>query len=631
MQNVFEELNEEQILAVQHLFGPAYITAGPGSGKSRVIVRKIAYAIQNGVAPEQIILFTFTNRAAKEIKERVEDFVGEQARHMTIGTYHSVCVRLLRRYASYLGYEQHFTILDSEDSFNIIAELCKTKNHNLNARAIAHYISDQKRRLVPYQTALSQAVNSLECARAEIYRDYERRLKVQNSVDFDDLILLTIQLLQKHPEVQAKIHQRYQMILSDESHDSSTADLELIRLLLNDQQNLTMIFDVDQSIYSFRGADIYSVMAFKKQFENLQEFVLNRNYRSTQTIVDASSSLIQKNPILVDKHLYSKNEIGDKIIYFEEQTAAGEAERLVQFIRYMHGPKYNVDYHNIAILYRTNQQGFEIEKALLKYSLPYELTGRVSFYARKEIKDLISYLRFAFNPYDYEAFKRIINVPKRNIGTANLQKLYDYICGVDADILTALQSRPQILLTKKTNQNLDAFLEIIQTLRTAYLFAAPDTAFQYLIEAIDYQAYLSQDENFESRWSNVEQLIELASSFMNVEELLEQASLQNVETPEATSKIAVMTMHASKGLEWDCVFIAGCNEEYCPFAKAIEANNIDEERRLFYVAMTRAKQYLFLSRSRSTLQSGHYKYLKESRFIKEIASQYIFKMPPQTK
>lgn len=626
---VFEGLNPEQEAAARHIFGPCYITAGPGSGKSLVIVRKIANAIQNGVDPSSIILFTFTNKAAREIKERVKNYVGEKANQMTIGTYHSVCARLLRYYAAYIGYDKNFTILDAEDSLNIINDLCK--GTSLNGRAVASYISEQKRNMINYQCALQNAINSIDSARAEIYRNYEKRIKAQNSMDFDNLILMTVKLLSEHQDVQEVIHGFYRMIYADESHDSSRVDLELIRLLLNEQQNLTMIFDTDQAIYSFRGADIDNVMAFRSSFNNLQEFVLNQNYRSTQTIVNASTSLIKNNPKLIEKQLFSKNEPGDKIIYSEEQTSEAEANRIVNYINYMRSEKYNVGYDEMAILYRTNNQSFEIEKALLKHNIPYELVGRINFYSRKEIKDLISYLRFAFNPYDYEAFKRIINIPKRGIGPATLQKFFDYACEAQVDLLTALSNHPDKLFSKKAESSLQSFTEIIQVIRNAYLFSPPVDALNYLIDEIEYINYLANEENCETRIENINQLKELSQSFSSVEEMLEQSSLSSDEDKTSEKKVNVMTMHSAKGLEWDCVFVAGCNEELCPFIRAIGAGNVEEERRLFYVALTRAKKYLFLTRSRSMLQNGHFKFMKESRFIKEIDKDYLFKMPPTNK
>lgn len=627
---VFDGLNEEQKEAAKHVFGPCYITAGPGSGKSLVIVRKIANAIQNGVDPSSIILFTFTNKAAREIRERVKKYVGDKASQMTIGTYHSVCVRILRQYAYCIGYDKNFTILDGEDSLNIINELCK--GTSLNGRAVASYISEQKRNMIDYQCALQNAANSIDSVRAEIYRNYEKRIKAQNSLDFDNLILMTVKLLSKDQEARDKIHTRYKMILADESHDSSKVDLELIRLLLTEQQNLTMIFDTDQAIYGFRGADVENVMAFRKSLSGLEEFVLNRNYRSTQTIVNASTSLIKNNPKLVDKELFSKNDFGDKIIYSEEQTAEAEAKCIVNYINYMHSDKYNIDYDEIAILYRTNNQSFEIEKALLKHNIPYELVGRINFYSRKEIKDLISYLRFAFNPYDYEAFKRIVNIPKRGIGPATIQKFFDYACEAGVDLLTALLEHPDKLFSKKVDSSLKTFGDIISVLRNAYLFAPPVDALNYLIDEIDYATYLSGEENYEARIENINQLKELAQSFSSVEEMLEQSSLNSVEDAASENKkVQVMTMHSAKGLEWDCVFVAGCSEELCPFIRAIAAGNVEEERRLYYVALTRAKKYLFLTRSRSMLQNGHFKFMKESRFIKEIDQDYLFRMPPTTK
>lgn len=626
LNNVFEGLNPEQEAVVKHIFGPSYVIAGPGSGKTMTIVRKIAYAIQNGVDPKTILLFTFTNKAAREIRDRIQNFIGEKATRMTIGTYHSVCVRILRQYIHYLGYNNQFTILDAEDSLKILSELCK--GTSLNVGGIASYISEQKRKLIPYQVALRDAIG-FNAQRAEIYRNYELRLKAQNSLDFDNLIVLTVKLLTDYPEVRENLHKRYNYIVADEVQDSGFSDLNLIALLTNANQNLTLVGDPDQCIYGFRGSDITSVMSFRDNLYEPKTFLLNRNYRSSQNIVKASCSVIKQNDVLVEKSLFSKNEPGDKIIYSEAKTPEQEAIKIVSFIRHMRSEKYQVPYKEMAILYRTNSQSAEIEKALLKHNIPYELIGRTSFYQRKEIKDIVSYLKFAYNVYDFEALKRIINTPKRGVGAATLEKIYHASCESKTDLLQTLKEAKDLKIGKKTLERLNEFIVIIETLRNNFLCVNPSEALCYLLKEIQYEKHIEKDDDKESRLQNITQLVELSSNFSSIQDLLEQSSLQSEMEDEKNNgdKITVMTLHAAKGLEFDCVYIAGCNEELCPFIKAIQCDNIQEERRLFYVGMTRARKYLFLTRSVTAFHNGIFKRCRESRFIKEIDKEFLFKIP----
>lgn len=623
---VFDGLNDDQKEAASHLFGPCYIIAGPGSGKTLTLVRKIAYAIQNGANPKNMMVFTFTNKAAKEIKERVTQYVGESANVMTIGTYHSVCARLLRSYAEHLGYGANFSILDKEDSLTILKELCK--NTDMNPKAMLSYISNQKRQRIDYKTAVSNAIG-IDEKRAGIYRDYELRLKKQNSFDFDNLIFKMVELLLNHEDVRKKLHKKYEFVYCDETQDSSTCDLSFISLIINENQNVTLIMDDDQSIYQFRGADVASVAAFREMLDEPKTFVLKQNYRSSETIVNASRSLIGKNTSLFEKTIFSKNGAGDKIIYAEEKTLQKEALRIVSFIKLMRSEKYNIAPSEIAVLYRTNSFCNELEKALLKNNIVYQVIGNVAFYGRQEIKDIMAYLKFSINPYDYQAFKRIINLPKRNIGKSNLEKLKDFAEEHEVDYLTSCRSYEAFDKTPKAfAEGLKSFIDVIDKLSNDFAFSAPVDVLQYLFDTLKYADYIKQThkEDFEERLEHLDQLLEIASSYASIQEMLEESSLQSCDDESKKQCITLMTMHASKGLEYDCVIIGGCSEELIPFIKAIEEDNIEEERRLLYVGLTRARKYLFLTRSQTVKFGNHFKTLKESRFLKEINHECVFKM-----
>lgn len=628
MNKVFDELNDEQKEAAAHIFGPCYVIAGPGSGKTKVLVRKIAYAIQNGINPKNILVFTFTRKAANEIKERVNEYVGSAADGIIIGTYHSVCVRILRQYAHYLGYSNYFTILDKADSENILSKLCKKTD--LNAKSISSYISQQKRHMIDYETAVKEAIG-IDEKRAGIYRDYEVLLKSQNSMDFDNLIFNTVLLLYNFSDIRSALHERYQFVYCDETQDSSNCDLSFISLIINEQQNVTIFLDDDQSIYGFRGADVKSVISFKDALQDAKLFTLNRNYRSSQSIVNASSSLINKNVDKLQKNLFSNNDIGDKIIYAEENSPKAEAMRICSFIHLMTSEKYNLSYKDIAILYRVNGFVTELERVLLSNNIPYETVGHVDFYNKREIKDVIAFLKFLVNPYNLEAFKRIINIPKRGIGEATIEKIVKYCLDNCLDFYEGCKQYASNHATKKLATNLESFINILDTLINVYCFSTPTEALSYILEAIQYQEHIKSFNDKEQnvlamRFKNIEVLMEISVKYATIQELIDNSALDNVEEENSDNKVTLMTIHASKGLEYPCVIIGGCNEECIPFIKAIEENNIEEERRLFYVAMTRAKRFLFLTRSKVSIFGNHYKTTKESRFIKEIDPNYLFRM-----
>ena len=629
-QNILDRLNEEQKLAVLDYYGPQFLVAGPGSGKTFTLVSRTQYMILDGINPSNILLFTFTNKAAKEIKERISRAVGEDtAKMITSGTYHSFCCRLLRQYGENLGYKKGFSIFDSDDSKKLVKKI--TKGSDVDYNALIAYMSKQKRNLISPQKALEDAHQN-EDDFAKYYSEYQKSLFQQNSMDFDDLIYNTIRLLKRFPDVLAKVNSKYKYITADESHDSSNCDIELIRLLAGPEdkgQNVCFILDDNQSIYGFRGADIAAVLGISRIFPNLKYYYLNQNYRSSKTIVEASKSMIANNSNQIEKNIFTSNEVGDKIIVFEEGNPQYEAIRIVKMIQTLH-QKYNYNYKDIAILYRTSNQSRVIEEIFLKYKIPYEILSGINFYSRKEIKDIVAFIRFLVNPWDQEAFKRIVNIPKRGIGDKTIEKILDEANNhmPPVDCYTACRN----LLEKneikgKAKGGISQFLETIKTLgETMDDKTVPDLVSD-IIKFSNYYEYLKDEagDDYDDKVVNLLELVELSYSFNTLEEFLEQTSLDRKEDEDESDNVQLLTMHMSKGLEWDAVFCIGCNEGTNPHFRSLGSTlAIEEERRLFYVAMTRAKKHLFLTRSKKIQQNGFFIDAKPSRFISEINKKYLY-------
>lgn len=626
-QEILDKLNDEQQIPVKDYLGPQFLVAGPGSGKTHTLISRTQYMLLDGLNPENMLLFTFTNKAAREIKERIANAVGEEiANKITMGTYHSFCCRLLRQYGNNLGYKKGFSIYDADDSKKVCKEL--TKDSNVEYKALISYISGQKRKMISPQRAMELAVSNQD-PYAKLYGDYQSRLFNQNAMDFDDLIYNSIRLLQSFPDVLEKVNNRYLYISADESHDSSSADIELIRLLAGEKQNVCFILDDNQSIYGFRGADIDSVLNIRNIFPNLKTYFLNQNYRSTETIVEASKSLISHNSNQIEKNIFTKNPKGDKIIVFEEGTAQLEATRVVKTIQLLL-KKYGYTYKDIAILYRTSGQSRIIEEVFLRYKIPYEILSGINFYARKEVKDILGFIRFLCNPYDLEAFSRIINIPKRGIGDKTIEKIIDecnnHLPPIDA--VTACRNLlSENLIKGKAKGGISQFVQMYDTLNTEKDNLTVPELISEIIKKTNFYEYLQADdeEKFDDRVSNVMELIELSYSFLSLEEFLEQTSLDRREDEDTDNRVQLLTMHMSKGLEWPAVFLVGANEGTNPHFRSLgSTRDIDEERRLMYVAMTRAKKNLFISRPKKIQQNGYYMDGRISRFVNEISSQYIY-------
>lgn len=628
-QDILDGLNEEQQIPVINYLGPQFIVAGPGSGKTYTIVSRTQYMLLDGVNPYNILLFTFTNKAAKEIKNRIASAVGEEtASKITMGTYHSFCCKLLRKYGQNIGFDKSFSIFDADDSKKVIK---KIKDDNTEEKALIDYISKKKHRLISPQKALQNAAARNDTFAIQ-YQRYQDELLKQQAMDFDDLIFNTIRLLETNPDVLAEVNNKYRYISADEYHDSSSADIRLIELLAGENKNVCFILDDNQSIYSFRGADLEAVLNIRNIFPDLKTYFLNQNYRSSKMIVNASKSLIKHNENQIEKEIFTNNEEGNPVIYTQEQDVNYEALRVVKNIQLLK-KKYKYNYKDMAILYRTSAQSRAVEEMLLRYNIPYEILSGINFYQRKEIKDIVSFVSVVSNKYNMERFSRIINIPKRGIGDKTLEKIVNESRKdiVPIDFLTAsknLLERDEI--KGKGKKGLQEFVELIEDIKSKMDDLTVPELLGYIIKQTDYYNYLKEtddSESYDERVANILELVQLSYDFNTVEEFLEQTTIDRKEDDEEEiDKVQLLTMHMSKGLEWSNVFIIGANEGTNPHFRSLGMiSAIEEERRLFYVAMTRAKDNLFILRPKRVKVNGFYNTAKPSRFIAEINPKYLYK------
>ena len=625
--DILKKLNESQKQAVINYQGPCFIVAGPGSGKTLTLISRTAYMLKEGVSSKNILLFTFTKKAANEIKARVNSMVtSTQAKDLSISTYHSFGAKILRENYKCLGYDSNFTICDENDKEKIMSKLSKEYT-SVTEKELASYISYCKSNMITAKEAISKEPGSY----SELYQKYENILKKNNTFDFDDLIFKTIILLKNNKDVLKKVNAKYKYIIADESHDSSITDLELIKLLAGKDQHICMILDDEQSIYSFRYANVHSVIAMREYFNDCKEYVLNKNYRSTDTIVKSSRSLISKNVDQIKKEISTDNEKGEKIVLFESKDPYREANKIVQVIMFL-TRKHSLDYKDIAILYRTNSLSIPIENKLLENHIPYKMVSSRAFYARKEIKDINSYLKFAYNPKDVESFCRIINVPKRGVGDVTLNKILDESSSKGLSIEEVCG---KIKANKKTKANLLEFISLIHETRSKIEDMEDiDDIIEFIIKDINYKEYLKSNtkvidklgnsDDEEDGFKNLDQLIALSREYDNPIDFIQNVSLLgDVVEEDKDNKVQLMTMHASKGLEFPAVIMVGLNEGCVPFYKACSQEEISEERRLFYVGMTRAMKHLFLSTTECSILFGKFVPADPSRFISNIDPKYI--------
>lgn len=638
MQSLLDGLNREQQQAVQHTEGPLLILAGAGSGKTKVLTVRIAYLLAQGVNPYEILAITFTNKAAKEMKSRVEGLVGDVANRIWLSTFHSFCAKFLRfELDNFLGYNSNFTIYDTSDSQVVIKAALKALNLDdkyYPVGAMISAISDAKNKLMFASDYRKQARDFYQQKVADVYEYYERELRKNNALDFDDLLLVAVKLLQSNAAVLDKYSKRFKYVMIDEYQDTNHAQYLLAYLLSSHWKNIAVVGDADQSIYAWRGADIQNILDFEKDYPNCTSIKLEQNYRSTKIILDAANAVIDNNEGRPEKNLWTDKVEGAKIQHFTAQSEHEEAAFIGDTIVKKHDI-YGVPYGDMAILYRTNAQSRVLEEALIKRALPYTMVGGTKFYDRKEIKDVLAYLRVLYNPFDDLSLLRIINVPKRSIGATTVSKLQDYARENGTSLFMTLTQLHLVDTIKgKTKEKLEEFGILIFTL----VAEMDDKSVLDILEAIlDRTGYLAQleestDPQDQARAENIGELLSVAKDFQDtnptgtVEDFLEQVALVNdVDSFEQEeSKVTLMTLHAAKGLEFPIVFLGGLEEGLFPHSRTLmNPEEIEEERRLAYVGITRAEKELYISNATTRTVFGRTSSYLPSRFIDEIPAELV--------
>ena len=638
MNSLLTGLNKEQQQAVQHTEGPLLILAGAGSGKTKVLTVRVAYLLAQGVNPYEILAITFTNKAAKEMKSRVEGLVGDVANRIWLSTFHSFCAKFLRfEIDSFLGYNSNFTIYDTSDSQAVIKAALKALNLDdkyYPVGAMIAAISDAKNKLLFASDFRKQARDFYQQKVADVYEYYERELRKNNALDFDDLLLVAVKLLQSNATVLDKYSHRFRYVMIDEYQDTNHAQYLLAKLLASHWKNIAVVGDADQSIYAWRGADIQNILDFEKDYPNCTSIKLEQNYRSTKIILDAANAVIDNNEGRPEKNLWTDKIEGAKIQHFTAQSEHEEAAFIGDTIAKKHDI-HDVPYGDMAILYRTNAQSRVLEEALIKRALPYTMVGGTKFYDRKEIKDVLAYLRVLYNPFDDLSLLRIINVPKRSIGATTVAKLQDYAREKGTSLFMTLTQLHLIDSIKgKTKEKLEEFGILIFTLVSEM---EDKTVLDILESILDRTGYLAQleestDPQDQARAENIGELLSVAKDFQDtnpsgtVEDFLEQVALVNdvdsFEQEEA--KVTLMTLHAAKGLEFPIVFLCGLEEGLFPHSRTLmNPEEIEEERRLAYVGITRAEKELYISNATTRTVFGRTSSYLPSRFIDEIPEELV--------
>ena len=638
MNSLLTGLNKEQQQAVQHTEGPLLILAGAGSGKTKVLTVRIAHLLAQGVNPYEILAITFTNKAAKEMKSRVEGLVGDVANRIWLSTFHSFCAKFLRfEIDSFLGYNSNFTIYDTSDSQAVIKAALKALNLDdkyYPVGAMIAAISDAKNQLLFASDFRKQAREFYQQKVADVYEYYERELRKNNALDFDDLLLVAVKLLQSNAAVLDKYSHRFRYVMIDEYQDTNHAQYLLAKLLASHWKNIAVVGDADQSIYAWRGADIQNILDFEKDYPNCRSIKLEQNYRSTKIILDAANAVIDNNEGRPEKNLWTDKTEGAKIQHFTAQSEHEEAAFIGDTIAKKHDI-HDVPYGDMAILYRTNAQSRVLEEALIKRALPYTMVGGTKFYDRKEIKDVLAYLRVLYNPFDDLSLLRIINVPKRSIGATTVAKLQEYARANGTSLFMTLTQLHLIDSIKgKTKEKLEEFGILIFTLVSEM---ENRTVLDILESILDRTGYLAQleestDPQDQARAENIGELLSVAKDFQDtnpsgtVEDFLEQVALVNdvdsFEQEEA--KVTLMTLHAAKGLEFPIVFLCGLEEGLFPHSRTLmNPEEIEEERRLAYVGITRAEKELYISNATTRTVFGRTSSYLPSRFIDEIPEELV--------
>lgn len=644
--SIYDTLNKEQKEAVLHTEGPLLLLAGAGSGKTRVLTHRIAYLIDEiGVKPWNILAITFTNKAAGEMRERVDNIVGFGADQVWVSTFHSTCMRILRRHIDRLGYDNNFTIYDTDDQKTVMKGVCKRLNVDTKIhkeRSLMNAVSSAKDELISVQEYELKAMGDFnKTVNARVYREYQDTLRRNNALDFDDIIVKTVELFKSCPEVLDSYQERFRYIMVDEYQDTNTAQFELIRLLADKYRNLCVVGDDDQSIYKFRGANIRNILDYEKVYPDAAVIKLEQNYRSTQSILDAANAVIHNNVGRKEKALWTDKGAGSRIHFRQFDNAYEEAEYIADDIRskIREGGRYG----DCAVLYRTNAQARLLEERMVVEGIPYNVVGGTNFYARQEIKDILGYLKTIDNGRDEVAVRRILNVPKRGIGAATVEKVADYAQMRNISLYDAMCEADQIMTLGKAAAKINGFVNMIRVFRSGLeSYTIPDLI-QAILDRTDYVEYLrdQDEESAEDRAANVDELITKAVSYEEtheeptlsefLEEIALVADIDNV--ADGDNRVLLMTLHSAKGLEFPSVYLTGLEDGLFPGYMSIVSDDpaeIEEERRLAYVGITRAKEDLTLTCAKTRMIRGETQYNAVSRFVREVPPELMDNTLPKS-
>lgn len=632
MIELLSNMNDKQKEAIEYTKGPLLVMAGAGSGKTRVLTHRIAYLLQVKKVPAwKILAITFTNKAAKEMKERLENLVGTISNDMWVSTFHAMCVRILRREAQQIGYTRNFTIIDTSEQKTLMKRLLKSKNlddKKFNEKMILSYISDAKNQMVSPKDALQEANEWFSRVLAECYEAYEQELFKNQAFDFDDLIMKTVELFNQHPEILADYQEKFEYIHVDEYQDTNKAQYELVLMLSKKHRNLCVVGDSDQSIYGWRGADMHNILNFSKDFSDAKTILLEQNYRSTQTILNAANDVIANNDERIEKNLWTQNDVGSKIVRYQAFSESDEASFVAQQI-HKDSDKGRL-FSDMAVLYRTNAQSRVLEDALMRHKIPYKIVGGLRFYDRAEIKDVLAYLRVIANPDDDLSVERVINVPKRSVGKTSVDKLREFAQEHHISLFKAAQNMAAINIAAKAANGIRQFVSIITQLQTYVNYPMKELVEQVLAQT-GYEQSLLSEGTLESagRLDNIKEFQSVTTTFDENYEPIEEVSklatfltdfaLDNTRTAtDVQNAVTLMTLHSAKGLEFPVVFMIGLEEMIFPSSRSVFEQDIEEERRLMYVGITRARERLYLTNAKSRLLYGQVQRYMPSRFLDEI-------------
>lgn len=637
---ILNGLNPEQKEAVKATEGPLLIMAGAGSGKTRVLTQRIAYLmVEKGVNPYNILAITFTNKAAKEMRQRIAAVLGGASEDIWISTFHSMCVRILRKDIDRIGYNRNFTILDTTDQQSVIKGILKDRNidpKKYDPRAILASISSSKNELVTPEEFAKTAGDYFSQIVSDVYTEYQRRLRKNQALDFDDLIMQTIHLFQRVPEVLEYYQRKFQYIHVDEYQDTNRSQYMLVKLLASRFRNLCVVGDSDQSIYAWRGADISNILSFEKDYPNAKVVMLEQNYRSTKRILQAANQVIANNSGRKDKNLWTENEDGNKIYYYRADSEQGEAQFVIGKIQELRR-ETSLNLSDIAILYRTNAQSRVMEEMLLKSNIEYSIVGGIKFYDRKEIKDTLAYLRLIANPDDDISFQRVINVPKRGIGSSSVDKIANFAAMHDMSMYQALEAVELIGLSPKITKAASEFRDLIQNYTRMQEYLSVTELVEEVIDKSGYVDMLKAEKSIEaqSRLENIEEFMSVSKNFEDANDdksliafLTDLALVADIDKLDDDGKqadsVVLMTLHSAKGLEFPIVFLIGLEEGVFPHSRSLmEEGEMEEERRLAYVGITRAEKQLYLTNAQMRTLFGRTNMNPPSRFVKEIPEDLL--------